>query len=244
MPYQPPNWTSRHKKHSYPTITQFDQTHFQMLVLLIIISGILVVAVRKLPRNIVKASRQIAAWILGVLVLAYYAYVLHPKRIVWDETAPFHVLDFLRLATPFAIAGNPTATALSYYWGTALNSMALFTPDMAYVLDNRRLQELAYWFFHGIALVVPVVLTFGLDYRPTWKDWRISVGITVAWAAFAGVTNKATGGNYGFLSRKSRGRSILDILPPWPWYIAVLAVVVPAGMAGMTWIWPQNRRTK
>ncbi|MHA2790091.1 YwaF family protein [Corynebacterium sp. S7] len=242
MPYQPPTWTSRHTKRSYPTITQFDRTHFTVLVLLIIISGILVVTVKKLPKNVVKATRQICAWILGVLVVTYYAYVLHPKRIVWDETAPFHVSDFLRIATPFAVAGNPTASALSYYWGTLLNSMALLTPDMAYVLDNRKLQEVAYWFFHGMALVVPVVLTFGMDYRPNWKDWRITVGITVAWAIFAGVMNKVTGGNYGFLARKSRGISILDLLPKWPWYIVLLAGALPALWAGMTWVWPQNRR--
>ncbi len=241
MAYQPPPWTSLHTGRSHQTIKQFDRTHLTVLVLIIIISGILVVAVRQLPKNVVKAARKVAGVLLGVMVFSYYAYVLHPQRIVWDETAPFHVSDFLRVITPFAVlSDNPTATALSFYWGTLLNSMALLTPDMAYVLDRPRLQELAYWFFHAVALVVPVVLTFGLGYRPSWRDWRVTTGITAGWAVFAAQMNKLTGGNYGFLARPSRGWSVLHILGGWPTYIFILVPAIPTIWAGMTW-WANRR---
>ncbi|WIM67602.1 TIGR02206 family membrane protein [Corynebacterium breve] len=243
MPFQPQPWTSRHTGKTYPTITQFDRTHLAAVVLVIIVSGILVVTVKRLPKSVVKSARMVAGAIMGILVVAYYSYVLHPSRIVWDETAPFHVSDCLRVITPLAVAtGNPTATGLSYYWGTLLNSMALLTPDMAYVLDRPRLQELAYWYFHAVALVAPVVLTFGLGYRPSWRDWRITCGISVVWAVFSANMNKRTGGNYSFLAGKPRGVSILDFFGPWPVYLIILSPVVGAIWAAMTWVWPQNRR--
>lgn len=244
MPYTPPDWTSRNGR-SYRTITQFDRRHLGVLVLLITLCGVLVVAVRSLPRSTVKAARKVAGAVLGACSLVYYLWVLSPSRIVWDETAPFHITDILRVITPLALAtGAPTATALSYYWGFLLNPMALLFPDMAYVLDRPQLQELAYWFFHSAALVVPTVLTFALGYRPTWRDFRVTTAITLAWAAFATQVNRLTGGNYVFLSGYPRGWSILQLMGRWPYYIPVAAVGVIGGWAIMTWLWPHNRRRR
>lgn len=182
MPYQPADWTSRNGR-TYRTMTQYDARHLSVLVVLILCCGILVVAARNLPRSTVKAARKVAGAVLGITVAAYYLWVLAPRNLVWDETAPFHITDFLRVITPVALlTDHPTVTALSFYWGFLLNPMALLFPDMAYVQDRPGLQELAYWFFHCAALVVPTVLTFGLGYRPSWRDWRITTAITIAWA--------------------------------------------------------------
>lgn len=243
MPYQPADWTSRHTGTTYPTITQYDRKHLAILVFFIFLCGILVVAVRKLPGSVVKAARKVASAVMLIITTAYFMWVLSPQRIVWDETAPFHITDVLRYITPLALrTSNPTATALSYYWGLFLNPMAIFFPDMAFVQDNRRLQELAYWYFHLAATVVPVVLTFGLGYRPNWKDWRIVAGITLAWGAFAAAMNKLTKGNYVFLAGYPRGWSPLTWFGPWPWYLLICVPGVPFVFALMTAVWPQNRR--
>ncbi len=242
MPNQPPPWTSRHTGKTYPTIRQFDGKHLAAVVLFIMLCGILVVAVKRLPRGTVKAVRQVAGAIMGIITTAYFIWVLNPKRLVWDETAPFHVTDLLRYITPLALGtGNPTATALSYYWGLFLNPMAIFFPDMAFVQDKKWLQELAYWYFHIMATVVPVVLTFGLGYRPNWKDWRVVAGITMVWAAVSGVANKATGGNYFFSNGHPRGWSPLKFFGPWPWYLLICAPGLPFVFALMTGVWRQNR---
>lgn len=235
QPLQPPDWTSRNGR-TYRTMTQYDSRHLSVLVVLILCCGILVVAARNLPSNVVKAARKVAGAVLGIVVFAYYCWVLAPSNIVWDETAPFHITDFLRVITPTALlTDNPTAAALSFYWGFLLNPMALLFPDMAYVQDFPGLQEFAYWFFHSAALVVPTVLTFGLGYRPTWRDWRITTAITVAWAGFAATANRITGGNYGFLAGYPRGWSILELFGKWPYYLLVVVPGVPAVWAAMTW---------
>ncbi|MCQ4619132.1 TIGR02206 family membrane protein [Corynebacterium sp. CCUG 59401] len=243
MPIQPPDWESRHTGQSYPTITQYDRKHLSILVLFIFLCGILVMAVKKLPGSVVKASRKVASAIMLLISTVYFVWVLSPSRIVWDETAPFHVTDLLRYITPLALGTeNPTATALSYYWGFFLNPMAIFFPDMAYVQDNWRLQELGYWYFHLAATIVPVVLTFGLGYRPSWKDWRVVSGITMAWAGVSGVVNKLTGGNYFFSAGHPRGWSPLHWFGPWPWYLLICVPGVPVVFSLMTIAWPGNRR--
>lgn len=242
MPYQPPDWYSVDKQRAYPTITQYDRKHLSILVLFIFLCGILVVAVRRLPGSVVKAARKVASAIMLLITTAYFVWVLSPSRIVWDETAPFHITDLLRYITPLAVGtSNPTVTALSYYWGFFLNPMAIFFPDMAYVQDNRFMQELAYWYFHTAATVVPVVLTFGLGYRPSWKDWRVVSGITLAWGAVSGVANKLTGGNYFFSAGHPRGWSPLKWFGPWPWYLLICVPGLPFVFWLMTAAWPQNR---
>ncbi|WP_276909112.1 TIGR02206 family membrane protein [Corynebacterium riegelii] len=243
IPYTPPDWTSRNGE-TYGNIGQFDRRHAGVLVFVIVLCGVLVVAARRLPRNKRKAARKVAGAVLGICVTAYYLWVLHPDRIVWDETAPFHVTDALRVVTPIALLTDaPLPQALSFYWGFLLNPMALLTPDMAYVQRYPGLQEFAYWFFHTAALVVPTVLTFAFGYRPSWKDWRIVTAITFAWAGFAQVMNKITGGNYMFVARHPRGWSLLNLFGPWPYYLLVVAPGIPLVWAGMTWLANRKSRT-
>ena len=49
--------------------------------------------------------------------------------------------------------------------------------------------------------------------------------MTAGFAAAAGVATLATGGNYLFLRRKPAGGSLLDVMGPWPVYIAAAAAL-------------------
>lgn len=234
-------WTSRHTGETYAVIKQYDRTHVVVGVIGLIVSGIIVVAARR-TRDIpwVRRARQITAVLIGVTALAYLAYTLKHGNLVADETLPFHVSDWLRYIAPIALLnGNEYAVAITYFWGFVLNPMALLTPDAAWVLD-RRIQETAYWVFHWIALIIPAVMTFSYGARPTWKGYGFTAVFSAGWMAAAGVANKVTGGNYGFLARKPRGSSIIDYLGPWPWNILVEMVLVAAAWAGMTWVWERK----
>lgn len=173
------------------------------------------------------------------MTLTYYAYILHRDRVVLDETLPFHFTDILRVVTPIALAtGEEYAVSTSFYWGFILNSMAILSPDAAWVAD-RRIQESAYWSFHWLAFIVPVMMTFGFGYRPTWKAFRFIVPASLGWTVLAGAVNRVTGGNYTFVSRKPRGASLLDYLGPWPVYIVAASSLITGAWAGMTW-WSES----
>jgi uncharacterized membrane protein YwaF len=51
---------------------------------------------------------------------------------------------------------------------------------------------------------------------------------TLAWAAVAGTADVITGGNYMYLAWKPTHASLLRVMGPWPWYIAVGAGVALA----------------
>ena len=60
------------------------------------------------------------------------------------------------------ITDNEHALTLTYFWGIILNPQAIITPDVIYYFSPRWLRFATYWFFHIVALAVPLGLTFGL----------------------------------------------------------------------------------
>ncbi|AKK12155.1 YwaF family protein [Corynebacterium uterequi] len=230
-------WTSRHTGRTYETIAQFDARHLLVNVVGIITAGVIVVAARRVRGTPIETrARQVAGVVLGMMSLAYLAVTLRPSAVVYDETLPFHICDWLRIITPIAIGtGNEFAVTMSFFWGMWLNPMALLTPDAAWV-TTRWVQEGAYWLFHWAALIVPLTLVFAFGYRPTWAGYRRATQTTLGWFAVTSVINAVTGGNYGFIARPTRGVSLISVLPRWPYYVPCLAGLILTGWAGVTWV--------
>ncbi|HTO39708.1 MAG TPA: hypothetical protein VL026_01930, partial [Rhizomicrobium sp.] len=68
-------------------------------------------------------------------------------------------------------------------------------------------------------------LTFATGLRP----WPSSLPRVMAWSVvylgLAMSVNAFFGTNFGYLSAKPPGPSLLDVLAPWPWYIGQLALI-------------------
>jgi hypothetical integral membrane protein (TIGR02206 family) len=78
--------------------------------------------------------------------------------------------------------------------------------------------------------------------RPTWRSYRMTIVVTLAWAVFTLVFNFLAGTNYGYLNRKPPVASVLDFLGPWPVYLLVEITLVAIIWALMTWPWERKRR--
>jgi hypothetical integral membrane protein (TIGR02206 family) len=94
---------------------------------------------------------------------------------------------------------------------------ALLTPDLAVGFPDLRF--LIFFGLHGGVIVSVLFFTFGLRMRP----WPSSIPRVVAWSsvylAAAIAVNAIFGTNFGYLSAKPAQPSLLDLLPPWPYYI-------------------------
>lgn len=157
----------------------------------------------------------------------------------WDieQSLPFHLSDALRFVTAIAlITRSDWAIALSYYWGLTLNLQSVITPDLTYS-DRYVLEYIEYWYFHGTVLLVPIVLCWGLGYRPSWRGYAFTLASTFAWAGVAGIANAVTGANYMYLARAPEIASALDVLGPWPMYILSEVALVSGVWALITWPW-------
>ncbi|MCG7275919.1 TIGR02206 family membrane protein [Corynebacterium singulare] len=223
----------------YERMQQWTPLHALMLTITVAACGVFIVGARRVKgTSREKFVRQMVGWALLVLGTAWTVISLDPKQFDIRESLPLHLCDVLRPILALGlITDNEHALTLTYFWGIILNPQAIITPDVIYYFSPRWLRFATYWFFHIVALAVPLGLTFGLGYRPTWKGYRFAVKVTPVWMAIAMAVNAKTDGNYGFLNHAPGSPSIINLFGPWPGYIAVETLAVMAAWAAMTWPW-------
>jgi hypothetical protein len=99
-----------------------------------------------------------------------------------------------------------------------------------------------FWGMHFLtfwATVYVVCLCGG----PSWRGYRFALACTAVWAAVVMGFNGLTDTNYGYLAHKPDTASLLDLLGPWPLYVAAEIAVLAVGWALMTWPWVHAGRT-
>ena len=215
-------------------MTPYGLEHVGVLALLALASVALVLVVRRSESATVDRWLRRAGWVLLGNSLLWLLWGLMPWAWNLEESLPLHYSDALRIIVPIAmITQAHWAIVISWFWGLTLNLQSVLTPDVNYFVWVP-LEFAQYWIAHGMGVVVPVVLVWGLGYRPTWRGYGLAYAATVAWAVIAFTGNALTGANYGYLNRAPAGPSILDLLGPWPQYLLVEAVLIAVVWALMT----------
>lgn len=133
-------------------------------------------------------------------------------------TLPLHLCDLAWIAASWALwTHRPYPVALTYFWGLTLTVQGVVTPSLHEDFPQPR--YFAFWVLHLLIVWSAVYLVLGLRKAPRWRDYRAAVVTTLVWAVTAYAFNLVADTNYGYLMRKP-GTSILDLLGPWPWYVA------------------------
>lgn len=137
---------------------------------------------------------------------------------------PLQLCDLTVWMTVLAcLTAIPVVVEFAYFAGVAGSAMALLTPDLWTPWPS---YPAVYFFLaHGGVLVACAALTFGkLAAIRAGAVWR-AFGILAAYAIAIGAFNAIFGTNYMYLCRKPANPSLLDMLGPWPVYLAGGAVV-------------------
>ena len=124
----------------------------------------------------------------------------------------------------------PRLVEFAYFAGLAGAAMALVTPDLWEPWPSYP----AIYFFlahGGIVVGIAVLVWGGIAPLRQGAVWR-AFGMLLGYAALVGLFNAVSGANYVYLCRKPANPSLLDVLGPWPVYLAGGAA---AGLA-LFWI--------
>lgn len=100
----------------------------------------------------------------------------------------------------------------------------LLTPDLGmYGFPHYRFWQT--YLSHGLIFTAAIYMTVVEGFRPTWK----SLGRVFLWMnVYMGVVfiiSQRLGSNYLFIAHKPETPSLLDVMPPWPYYIAYIEVI-------------------
>jgi hypothetical integral membrane protein (TIGR02206 family) len=140
---------------------------------------------------------------------------------------PLHLTDAATIAAVIALwSGSALAFELTYFWALTATVQALLTPDL-----RRGFPDYRWWWFvvaHVGVVVAAVFLAWGLRRTPRAgavpRTFLWSLGVT----ALAAAGTLAFDGNYMFLREPPSTGSLLDVMGPWPWYIASSAALALA----------------
>lgn len=221
--------------------TPYGPSHWALIGL--ILAGSVVLALlgrRSSAVASVRLGRGFALVLVAFLVPMLVYRHLPPQ---WDieESLPLHLCDLAWMVAAYALwSRKQRPYALTYYWGLTLTPQAMITPALD-APDFPHLDFVDFWGQHLLVVWAAAYLTWGARMRPGWRDYSISVVITLGWAGATLVFNGWAGSNYGFLNSKPQNPSLLDLMGGWPWYLVVELVVGLAAWALVTWPWTRRQ---
>jgi hypothetical integral membrane protein (TIGR02206 family) len=188
------------------------------------------------PRDVLGAGERfalLAGRTLAVLMLAGFVVeqATYALRGEWSSEVnlPLQLTDAVTLVAVAALwrprRGLPAE--LVYFWALSASLQAVVTPDVDETFPD--VLYFTYFATHSGAVAAACLLVFGSGLRPRPGAVPRVYAMTAAFAGVAAIATLLTGGNYMFLRRKPVEGSLLDVMGPWPWYIAsgaVLALVL------------------
>lgn len=190
-----------------------------------------------------RYERGIALLVAGLWV-AYqvYDHVKYGFDPRWSF--PLQLCDFSAVIAALAFAWpQRTLHALAYFWGLALTSQAVVTPDLQG--GPTTLAFWAFWLYHTFVIGAGVYVIVVRRFRPAWPDLRLAIVVGVAYAAAMFTIDAAFGLNYGYLGRDRPGQpSLLDVLGPWPWRALWMVLLAAAAMAVLWVPWVMSGRRR
>jgi hypothetical integral membrane protein (TIGR02206 family) len=173
------------------------------------------------PRSL-AAARALALLIGTTYAVEHAAFVV---RGTWslDFNLPLHLTDAVTIVSVVALwTARPWAAELTYFWALTASLQAVLTPDLG--ADFPELLFWTYFITHSGAVVAALLLVRRGAVPRAGAVLRVFAA-TAAFAAVAGLGNVLTGGNYMWLREKPDEPTLLDVMGPWPWYIATGAAL-------------------
>lgn len=165
-----------------------------------------------------RGARAFADGFAGVVLgwnLLANAWWLLPANWEIGSSLPLHVCDLTNLLIPLAIwTRNRALLAVSVFWGLGLGTQAFVTPTI-----DAPPGEMTYWLFWvgHLTIASGCCVIAGLGYRPTWRDWRLVTGVSLATLLILMGVNGLLGTNYGYVGdHLPSAKTLIDYLGPWP----------------------------
>ena len=191
--------------------------HLGLLSAVIVLAAALTV----LQRTVLRGSPWLRLGVGAVLLAETLGWYAFQARLGQLTTAhlPLELCDltlFLVIVELFTLSA--AVFDVCYYLALAGTSMALLTPDLWERFPS--LSTCQFFFAHGLVVAAVLYLAGSGLARPRPGSVVRAMLAANLWAVVAGSFDWILHTNYMYLRHKPQQNSLLDLLGPWPWYIA------------------------
>jgi hypothetical integral membrane protein (TIGR02206 family) len=217
--------TARRRATIARSVQHWSREHILALVVTAVVAALLVAGARRWGDAWARpAGRGLAVVILAGFLGEQLTYALRGE---WTAQVnlPLQLTDAVTLVSVAALWRPESAllVELLYFWALSASLQAVLTPDLAQPFPD--VLYFTYFATHSGAIAAACMLVFGTRRVPRPGAVPRAFAFTLAFATVAAVGTLITGGNYMFLRRKPARGSLLDLIGPWPVYIALAAAL-------------------
>ncbi len=196
----------------------FGVAHLSILVAVVLVAAILTALQRRLGKE--------ARWLrmgLGTALMAnaalWYAWQARLEQPIFPDHLPLELCDAtLLLVAIVLLTLHPLLFDVAYYTALGGTTMALVTPDLWEQFPSAATVQ--FFVAHGLVVASVLYLAWSGLARPRPGSVARAMAAINIYAAAVGIFDWKFGTNYMYLAAKPQNASLLDLLGPWPWYIA------------------------
>ncbi|MGE5073152.1 MAG: TIGR02206 family membrane protein [Anaerolineae bacterium] len=207
-----------------PAFDLFGPAHLAALAALVLLNVILL-RFRGSEESVRRRVRWVMALTLWVAETSWQLWNYLTGRWSAQFMLPLNVCSALIWLSGFMlIFKQRTIYDFAYFVGIGGAIQYLATPDLGiYGFPHFRFFQT--FISHGLLVTAAIYMTAVEGFRPTWKSlWRVVI-VTNVYLVLVYFVNLALGSDYLMINAKPATASLLDLLPPWPYYIAYLEVL-------------------
>jgi hypothetical integral membrane protein (TIGR02206 family) len=180
-----------------------------------------------IQRKLSPGSRALRIGLATVILLdsfVYYGYLIARGQLAFPDHLPLELCDAsLCLVIIALFTLNRVVYDLAYYGALAGATMALLTPNLWEPFPS--FSTMQFFVDHGLIVAGALYLVWSKQARPRAGSVARAMLAVNLFAVFVGTFDFLFKTDYMFLRAKPPNTSLLDVLGPWPWYIAVTEVV-------------------
>lgn len=220
----------------------FSLMHAALVVLFAAATALLILVSRRLDSGArYRLDRSLGVLMIGLWLVSNGWWLLPPRFDV-ARSLPLHVCDITSLLAGVVLLWpRRSLRGLLYFWGIGMSFQAIVTPEIAFEPDS--VWFWIFWLAHAGIIGIAVYDIVARGFRPTWRDFRLSVLVGLAYLAVVFTINVMFSFNYGYVGNAMPGEaSIVDVLGPWPLRVVWMSLLVISVMAVLMLPWHFARR--
>jgi hypothetical integral membrane protein (TIGR02206 family) len=180
-------------------------------------------------RNTSEKTRTAVRWTMAIVLWADEA-SWHIWNLYWGHWTvrtmlPLHICSILIWLAGFMLIFKIYRIYdFVYFIGIGGALQALLTPDAGiYGFPHYRIFQTM--ISHGLLITSGIYMTTVEGFRPTWKSfWRVVIGLNI-YAIIIFPINMLLGTDFLYINGKPSTPSLLDLLPPWPYYLIAMELI-------------------
>lgn len=203
----------------------FSISHLIALGIILLAIASIVLFRKKLTPSQKQSLRYGAATVLIANEVAWHLWNLFTGQWTLQTMLPFHLCSVLVWLSAYMLVKRSFRIyEFAYLLGIPGALQALLTPDLG-LYDFPHFRYFQVFISHGLIVLAALYMTLVEGFRPVPKSLlRVLIFSNLYMLVITGL-NLLIGSNYLFTAHKPETASLLDILPPWPWYLLIIELL-------------------